>query len=60
MKHWYSTAKLAIQAAFVCDTDLVIKICRIMIAITNTGNLQQYEGEIFFDCRADNGARLKP
>ena len=31
-----------------------------MIAITNTGNLQQYEGEIFFDCRADNGARLKP
>ena len=40
-----SVAKLTIsnQAAFLCETDLVIKIWWIMTAITNAENLRQYK-----------------
>ena len=40
-----SVAKLTIsnQAAFLCETDLVIKIWWIMTAITNAKNLRQYK-----------------
>ena len=34
---------MTLQAVFLCDTDLVIKVCQIMTTKTNVENLRQYK-----------------
>ena len=39
--------RFLLQAVFLCETDLVIKMCYFMTATTNAENLQQYKIRFF-------------
>ena len=49
-----SIVKFLLQAVFLCDTDLFIKIYQIMATTRNAENLRQYKSCVFC-CGKDTG-----
>ena len=44
---YFETLMTLLKVQFLCEIELIIKICEIMTAKTNGGNLRQYKGRFY-------------